>query len=89
LFFLPKEGKRPKEGRIVHEETFALGRRSFWSLDLRFCTWVRKGRPLAFLYSSLRQLAYLFQWRDFIFEEGAWHLQAVCYLEKFLAIRIH
>jgi hypothetical protein len=49
---------------------------------------VRKGRQLDFLYSSLRQLAYLFQWRDFIFEEGAWHSQAFCYLEKFLAIRI-
>jgi hypothetical protein len=85
---VPKEGKGAKEGRIVHEETFALGRRSFWSLDLRFCTWLRKGRPLAFVDSSLRQLAYLFQWRDFIFEEGAWHLLTVCYLEKFLAIRI-
>jgi hypothetical protein len=69
---VPKEGKLAKEGRIVHEETFALGRRSFWSLSLRFCAWVRKSRPLASLDSSLRQLAYLIYWRDFIFEEGAW-----------------
>ena len=86
---VPKEGKRPKEGRIVHEETFALGRRSFWSLDLRFFGEEHRRRPLSFHVSSLEQHSPIILWRDFIFEEGAWHLQAVCYLEKFLAIRFH
>jgi hypothetical protein len=30
-----KEGKRPKEGHIVLEETFAHGRRSFWRKSMR------------------------------------------------------
>jgi hypothetical protein len=47
---------------------------------------VRKGRPLAFFYGSLRQLAYLFYWRDSSAEEGAWLWQAICHLEGFLAI---
>jgi hypothetical protein len=86
---LPKEGKRPKEGRIVHEGAFVHGRRSFWSLDLRFCREEHRRRPLALHECSLEQLPPIILWRDFIFEEGAWHLQAVCYLEKFLAIRFH
>ena len=46
-------------------------------------------RPLAFIHGGLEQHSPFIYWRDFIFEEGAWHLLAVCYLEKFLAIRIH
>ena len=34
-----KRGKRLREGRIVHEETFACERRSFWSLSMRFVAW--------------------------------------------------
>jgi hypothetical protein len=69
---MPKEGKEAKGGAHSSWETFAWERKSFWSLSLRFCAWVRKSRPLALLDSSLRQLAYLIYWRDFIFEEGAW-----------------
>jgi hypothetical protein len=32
---VPKEGKRPKEGRIVLEETFSHGRRSFWRKSMK------------------------------------------------------
>jgi hypothetical protein len=47
----------------------------------------RKRRPLAFIHGSLEQLSSFIYWRDFYFEEGAWLWQAVCFLERFLAIR--
>jgi hypothetical protein len=36
---VPKEGKGAKEGRIVLEETFAHGRRSFWRKSMRLVAW--------------------------------------------------
>jgi hypothetical protein len=86
---LPKEGKRPKEGRICFMRLLLVrgGALELWRWGLLHEE--RKRRPLALLVSSLEQLSSLFYWRDSSAEEGAWLWQAVCHLEGFLAISFH
>jgi hypothetical protein len=85
---VPKGGKWPKEGRILHERLL-LGRGGvLGGLSWGLMHELKERRPLALLVCSLEQLPSFICRRDFILEEGACHLLTVSFLEKFLAIRI-